>query len=67
MHEEEDYLVENTSTLGSSRRHFLSLAIIVGLSVDSNRWYLRISSNKCGSVGFQRFMDECQKRMGVVW
>ena len=35
--------------------------------VDSLECYSTLSSDKCGCLWFQWFIDVCQKRMGVVW
>jgi len=35
--------------------------------VDSKGKYSRFSTDKCGSMWFQRFASGCQSRMGVVW
>ena len=35
--------------------------------VDAKGSYSRLSTDKCGSLWFQRFMSGCQKRMGIIW
>ena len=34
---------------------------------DAKGKYSKVTNDKCGSLWFQRFMDVCQVRMGVVW
>ena len=34
---------------------------------DAKGKYSKVTNDKCGSLRFQRFMDGCQVRMGVVW